>query len=104
MKFTFKPSPNYRDSLSTQGIMRDLTIGLLVVFAFTLFHYATGENLGVSYAIRAVGLLATSIISAEVTEAIYFVITKQPVVSSLKNSFGWVTAIILTLMCPINNR
>ncbi len=33
MKFTFKPSPNYRDSLSTQGIMRDLTIGLLVVFA-----------------------------------------------------------------------
>lgn len=102
MKFTFKPSPNYRDSLSTQGIMRDLTIGLLVVFAFSLFHYATGENLGVSYAIRAVGLLATSIISAEVTEAIYFVITKQPVVSSLKNSFGWVTAIILTLMCPIN--
>ncbi|MDY5251706.1 MAG: RnfABCDGE type electron transport complex subunit D [Erysipelotrichaceae bacterium] len=102
MKFTFKPSPNYRDAQSTNGIMRDLTIGLLVVFAFSLFYYATGENLGASYALRACGLLATAVISALVTEAIYFAIAKQPIVKSIKNSFGWVTAIILTLMCPIN--
>ncbi len=102
MKFTFKPSPNYRDSQSTQSIMRDLTIGLLVVFAFSLFYYVTGENLGVSYALRACGLLVTSVISAIVTEAIYFAIRKQPIVKSIKGSFGWVTAIILTLMCPIN--
>ncbi len=102
MKFTFKPSPNYRDSQSTQGIMRDLTIGLLVVFAFSLFYYATGENLGMSYVLRACGLLVTSVISALATEAIFFAVSKQPIVKSIMGSFGWVTAIILTLMCPIN--
>ena len=102
MKFTFKPSPNYRDSQSTQSIMRDLTIGLLVVFAFSLFYYVTGENLGVNYALRACGLLVTSVISAVVTEAIYFAFKKEPIIKSIKGSFGWVTAIILTLMCPIN--
>ena len=38
MKFTFNPAPNYKCKLSTQQIMRELAIGLLVVYAFSLFY------------------------------------------------------------------
>ena len=38
MKYVFNASPNYRDHVSTSGIMRDLTIGLLVVFVFGLIN------------------------------------------------------------------
>ncbi|MFQ8582058.1 MAG: hypothetical protein ACLSA6_05675 [Holdemania massiliensis] len=39
MKFNFKPSPNYRDESETGRIMGELTLGLLAVFAFSLYYY-----------------------------------------------------------------
>ena len=38
MKYVFNASPNYRDNVSTSRIMRDLTIGLLVVFGCGLVN------------------------------------------------------------------
>ena len=43
MKFTFRASPNYRDSKSTSEIMKDVTICLLAVLTFSAVWY------GVSY-------------------------------------------------------
>lgn len=102
MKFTFKPSPNYRDSLSTGRIMMELTLGLLVVFAFTLVLYAMNPAYGAGYAVRAVLLMAVAVISACGTEAVWCLATKKDIVSSLKNSYPWVTGIILALMCQVN--
>lgn len=99
MKFTFKPSPNYRDGLSTGRIMGELTLGLLAVFAFSLYYYFT--TFGAAYGLRAILLMITAVISACVTEILWAVFTKKDIVNQLKNSFPWVTAIILTLMCPL---
>lgn len=39
MKFAFHVSPNLQSKHSTQMIMRDLTIGLLIVFAASVIYY-----------------------------------------------------------------
>lgn len=102
MKFTFKPSPNYRDRQSTGQIMMELTLGLLVVFAFTLVLYLTNDSYGASYAIRAVFLMVSGVVTACGTEILWSLATKKDIVSSLKNSYPWVTGIILALMCQVN--
>ena len=38
MQFKYKTAPHYRRALTTQRIMRDLVIGLLVVYAFALYR------------------------------------------------------------------
>lgn len=102
MKFVFHPSPSIRGRLSTWGIMKDLTIGLLVVYACGLIYYATCPSYGMSYALQAVLLLACSLVTTFICEFIFAKITKQEWKKFMKNSFGWVTAIILTMMCPIS--
>jgi electron transport complex protein RnfD len=100
MKFTVRTSPNHRDDISTKRIMAELTLGLLAVFAFSLAYYATTK--GADYAIHAVILMVTSIVTALVTEAAYAAIKKKNVAEHIKASFPLVTAIILTLMVQIN--
>lgn len=100
MKFKIKAAPNYRDNLSTKGIMRDLTIGLLVVFIVRVIYYFT--SISSEYGIRSILLLLTSLVSAFVTEAIFALVIKKDVKTYIANSFGWVTAIILTLMVQVN--
>lgn len=100
MKFTFNPSPNLRQKQSTGRIMEELTIALLVVFAFSLCYYQS--EYGSTYMMQAVILMLTSVGTALVTETLWAVFTKQNVLTFLKSSFGWITAIILTLMCPIS--
>lgn len=99
MKFTFRVSPNYRDSISTGRIMRELTIGLLVIYAFALYYYFT--SYGTSYGIHAVLLMVTSLSVAFATEIAWALFLKKDLSSFLKGSYPWVTAIILTLMVPI---
>ena len=66
MKFAFNVSPNLRQKQSTKQIMLELMIGLLVVFAFSLFYY--GTEYGSSYVLQAIKLLAVSVIVALLTE------------------------------------
>ena len=99
MKFGFKPSPNYRSEQSTTGIMADLTICLLAVLAFAAVWY--GMSYGFAYGLRVVLMAVFSTAAALATEAVYFkIIGKSP--KEVFHSYGWVTAIILTLITKIN--
>jgi electron transport complex protein RnfD len=99
MKFNFHVSPNIRGKLTTSGIMRDLTIGLLIVYACSCIYYAV--SYGANYALQAILLLACSLITTFVCEAIFAYFSKKDIKKFISTSFGWVTAIILTMMCPI---
>ena len=101
MQFKYSPAPHYHSPLSTERIMRDLTIGLSIIYAFALYK---AYLLGTSYLVNALALMASALITAIVTESIYAKFVKQPVVPYLKHSFGWVTAMILVLMVPVNTR
>lgn len=107
MKFVFNASPNLRQKQSTKQIMLELMIGLLVVFAFSLFYYH--QVYGMKYAMQAVKLLIVSLVVALVTETAWAFFMKKGakfnfayIKKFLSGSFGWITAIILTLMCPIS--
>lgn len=100
MKFTFKPSPNYRDTLSTGRIMAELCLGLLAVFAFSLFYYFT--TFGTAYGLRAILLMITAIVASCGTEILWCIMTKKDILNHMKNSYPFVTPIILTLMVPLS--
>lgn len=100
MKFVFKPAPHYRSPQSTSGIMRDLTFCLLAVVVFSVVYY--WMNYGSEVGLRVLLHLAISVCCALCTEAIWFACTKQKVVDGLLSSYGWVTAIILTLISSVN--
>ena len=100
MKFTFHVSPSIKNNLSTQRIMKELTLGLLVVFVAACIYY--GMSWGASAALHCILLLACSLITTLICEAIFAKIMKKDVKSFIQTSFGWVTAIILTLMVPVN--
>lgn len=99
MKFAFHVSPNLQSPNSTQKIMRELTIGLLVVFAASDIYYFVQYGAGVG--LQALLLLACSLITTFVCEAIFAKVKKKDIKSFLSHSFGWVTSIILVMMCPI---
>lgn len=109
MKFIFNVSPNLRQKMSTQRIMRELLIGLLIVFAFSLVYYQ--QVYGMDHVLQAVKLMAASVATALVTEVVWSYFLKKDrafdlayVREFLSGSFGWITAIILTLMTPISIR
>lgn len=95
MEIKFRANPNLREKLTTQQIMLRLTIGLLVVYAFGLYHAYT---LGTTYLVNTIILMVVAVACALLTEAIWALVTKEKnVIEYLKNSFGWVTAIIIVL-------
>ena len=101
MKITLqRTTPNYRRKLSTHRIMRDLTIGLLVIAAYSIYYYyynfATNGPM-----VKAILIYVVSIAVALVTETIWALIHKNNVLEHLKNSFPLVTAIILALTLPV---
>ncbi len=99
MKFTFHVSPSIKNTLSTQRIMAELTLSLCVVFVVACVYY--GVAFGASVALQAVLLLACSLITTLICECLFAKILKKDIKTFLKNSFGWVTAIIITLMVPV---
>ncbi len=102
MKFNFHVSPNLKGKQTTQKIMRDLTIGLLIVFAASVLYY--GMVWSYRYALQCILLLLSSLATVFVCEAVFAKVMKKEIKSYLLNSFGWVTAIILTLMVPVSTR
>lgn len=101
MKITLqRTSPNYKQKLSTHRIMRDLTIGLLVIVAYSLYNlyynYTSNEPL-----IAGALIYLVSVAVALVTETVWGFIHKTNVLEQIKNGFPWVTAIIFALTLPI---
>lgn len=99
MKFTFNPAPNLRQKQSTKRIMLELLLGLLAVYAFSVYFYF--KDYGADVAMQCLMLMGVSLAVALITEIIWALITKQKLIPFLSGSFGWITAIILTMMCPI---
>ena len=101
MKITLqRTSPNYRQKLSTQRIMRDLTIGLLVIVAYSLFYQFTSQDT-TDYVVKAALIYLVALGVAFATEIVWALIHKDNIVDHLKGSFPWVTAIIFALTLPI---
>ena len=100
MKFTFKPSPNYRNEQSTPGIMRDLSLCLLAVLVYAVIYYTMVY--GSAHGIRVVGLAVTAVLSALATDAVYFKVMKQDIKTGIRSSFSWVTALILVLISRVD--
>lgn len=99
MKFTFNPAPNLRQKQSTKRIMLELMLGLLAVFAFSVYFYY--DEYGADVALQCVLLMVISLAVAFVTETLWALFTRQKLIPFLSGSFGWITAIILTMMCPV---
>ena len=85
MKFTFHVSPSIKNNLSTQRIMKELSLSLLVVFVAALIYHASAW--GASAALHCVLLLACSLITTFVCESIFAKIMKKDVKTFLKSSF-----------------
>lgn len=102
MKFNFHVSPSLKGNLTTKEIMKELTLGLLLVFVLAVFYYASAY--GSRYALQAILLLVCSLVTTLVCECLFAKIRKRDPKKEIQNSFGWVTAIILTLMVPISTR
>ena len=100
MKFSYRPSPNFRSKRHTSRIMMDLTVCLVAVLLSSAVYY--GIVYGAAVGIRAVLMAAVSVISAVATEAAYFKIRKYDVKKELSHSYSWVTALILTLITRID--
>ena len=96
MKITLKrTSPNYRQKLSTPRIMRDLTIAILAIVIFSLYYFST---VGTDYLIKAIEIYAVALVAAALTEAIFFAVSKKKnVLTEMRYSFGWVTALLFAL-------
>ena len=75
MKFIFHASPNIKDRLSTQRIMWELTGGLIVIFLLACIYY--GSSYGMDYALQAVILLASSLITTLICEALFALCLKK---------------------------
>lgn len=101
MKFAFHVSPNEQQkNTSTPQIMRDLTIALAVIFVCSLIYYAT--SYGMNYALQEILLLASSLVTTFVCEAIFAKVKKEDIKQFISHSFGWVTSLILVMMCPVS--
>lgn len=103
MKITLqRTSPNYRQKLSTTTIMNYLTVGLLVIVAWSLVAAMlyNGSN-GTDYLIKTLLIYVVSVGVALVTEVVWAYVHKTNIVEHIKGSFPLVTSIIFALTLPV---
>jgi electron transport complex protein RnfD len=101
MKFTFRPSPNYRQPLSTQRIMTELTICIALVLGYNVGYYFLVH--GAEYGWHALAMIATSLGTAVAVESLWaFFYAKKNVFKYLSTSFPWVTALLFVGMMGVN--
>lgn len=100
MKFNFRVSPNYRSPLSTQRIMTELTVGIALALAYTVYFYFT--KFGSDYGVHALLMIATSLGTAIVVEILWALFYKKNIWRHLNTSFPWVTALLYVGMMGIN--
>lgn len=100
MKFTYRVSPNQRTKQTTQSMMRDLTIGLLLVYLFSLAFYYV--EYGMSYVTHALLLMVIAVGVSLLVEVLWCLFLKKDIKQHMQSSFPWVTSIILVLMVPIS--
>ncbi len=100
MKISLKrTSPNYRQPLSTQQIMKDLTLAILVLcVAAVAYNFTRGAN----YGIKALLMIVVSCVTAVLTEIGWAKLNKQAdLKTAVGNSFPLVTALLFALTLPV---
>jgi Na+-translocating ferredoxin:NAD+ oxidoreductase subunit D len=101
MKFTFRPSPNYHQPLSTQRIMMELTICIALVLGYNVAYYFL--VVGAEYGWHALAMIATSLGTAIAIESLWaFFYAKKNVIKYLSTSFPAVTALLFVGMMGVN--
>jgi electron transport complex protein RnfD len=100
MKFNFRVSPNYRSPLSTQRIMTELTVGIALVLAYSVYFYFT--KLGSDYGIHALLMIGTALGTSIAVEILWALFYKKKIWAHLNTSFPWVTALLYVGMMGIN--
>lgn len=100
MKFNFRVSPNYRTPLSTQRIMTELTVGIALVLAYSVYFYFT--KLGADYGIHALLMILTALGTSIVVEVLWALFYKKNIWKHLNTSFPWVTALLYVGMMGVN--
>jgi Na+-translocating ferredoxin:NAD+ oxidoreductase subunit D len=100
MKFTYHVSPNYRQALSTQRIMLELSIGVLAVLLVNVGYY--WMNVGTEYALHALAMIGVAVVVSVVVEVLWALLAKKAPLKQLTTSFPWVTALILVGMMGVN--
>lgn len=100
MKFNFRVSPNYRAPLSTQRIMTELTVGIALVLAYSVYFYFT--NLGSDYGMHALLMIGTALSTSIGVEILWALFYKKNIFKHLNTSFPWVTALLFVGMMGIN--
>ncbi len=99
MKFNFHVSPNLKGEQSTQDIMRDLTIALLVVYVSSCAYYFI--KWGTDFGLHCISMMISALMTVFVCESLFAKFYKKNIKKYLLSSFGWVTGIILVLMVPV---
>ena len=107
-QFVTSPGPFLRNPLAeTKRAMRDYTIGLLGLFAFsTGFHWLTH---GMVYGIKAIGMMVTSLVITLLADMLVAALRYQSkdgrmgpyMIHAVKKNYSYVTAVLMTLTLPI---
>lgn len=100
MKFNFRVSPNYRAPLSTQRVMTELTVGIALVLAYSVYFYFT--KFGSDYGMHALLMIGTALGTSIVVEILWALFYKKNIWTHLNTSFPWVTALLYVGMMGIN--
>ena len=107
-QFVTSPGPYLRNPLAqTKRAMRDYTIGLLGLFAFsTGFHWLTH---GIEYGVKALGMMMTSLLITLLADMLVAALRYQSndgrllpyMIHSVRKNYSYVTAVLMTLTLPI---
>ncbi len=99
MQIKTRVTPALKTVETTRKIMFELGLSLLVILALALFkayHYSISQMLHLIY------LTLASLITSYLCEIAYAYITKQDIKKFLRNSFPYITPLILVLIVPMN--
>ena len=107
-QFVSSPGPYLRNPLAqTKRAMRDYTLGLLGLFAFsTTFQWLTH---GMEYGIKAIGMMVTSLVITLLADMLVAILRYQSsngfigpyMLKSIQKHYSYVTAVLMTLTLPI---
>ena len=107
-QFVTSAGPYVRNPLAqTKRAMRDYTIGLLGLFAFsTGFHWLTH---GIEYGVKAIGMMVTSLLITLLADMFVAALRYQAkdgrllpyVIHGVRKNYSYVTAVLMTLTLPI---
>ena len=100
----WSPTPHFHSRSSTQQIMTEFNLVLIVIAFVSILTY--GYTFGLSYGLRAVLMIIVACLSAVLIETVYFVCSHR-----FKNAYEWlalivksyplITAILFALCLPI---